>query len=456
MWKLWALLAIVGGTAGCQKDDGCATDKDCKADRVCDAQLRLCVDPGGTARDAAMVPPGPSGADLCVAGCEASRRCGTLTEAQAASCRTDCETNRASLDAADAQADKACARAPDLRRQRRDCLQAECNQIAVCIQRIDSSICATREPPVPAACVGAPPAGAHYQFATSAIKLPFPATSYSIDIDGDGRADNQLKALIGAFASANFDLQGPVDRAVQAGELVLLPDLQAADVSNGCAKLTVFAAQKGMTPPRFDGTDVFAANGAVLPTLLSGAISGGKLTTIEPRDMKPGDVQVLPLNLPFANGILPMSIYGAHVQGNVTAAGVMSGEIHGVIRKTDIDMQVIPAVAQLLTDQIRKDPMGSTTETIIRLFEDPAGNPASKAKCMNTPEKCCATPANRAKTCEIVPAEVKSNALIGNVLAPDVQVFQNGNWSPVPKGVDKDAMSVGLGFTAVKASRGMR
>jgi hypothetical protein len=70
---------------------------------------------------------------------------------------------------------------------------------------------------------------------------------------------------------------------------------------------------------------------------------------------------------------------------------------------------------------------------------------------VNTPAKCCGTPANRATTCEITAAEVRSNVLIGNVLAPDVQVYQDGAWQPRPGGATKDALSVGLGFTAVKA-----
>ena len=130
-------------------------------------------------------------------------------------------------------------------------------------------------------------------------------------------------------------------------------------------------------------------------------------------------MQTIQVNLPLAMGALPLKIYGAHIQGNVTASGVMSGELHGVIRKTDIDTQIIPAVAQLLTEQIRKNPMSSTAQTIIRLFEDQAGNEASKKKCMNTPAKCCSIPASL-PTCEIIAEEVRTNALIGNVLASDV------------------------------------
>src|SRR5262249_1051431 len=213
--------------------------------------------------------------------------------------------------------------------------------------------------------------GSDYKYATSAIKLPSSAMSYSLDIDGDGRPDNQLKAIIGAVGSAGFDIQGPVDKAVKAGEAVILADVQAADLTMGCSKTTLALAQKPMTPPTFDGSDKFSIDTSQSPAVLYGKITGGKVVTTLPKDQKGDQVQKIVLNLPLADGMLPLTIYGAHVQGTLSDKGVMSGEIHGVIRKTDIDNQIIPAVAQLLTDQIHKDPMGSTTDTIIKLFEDP-------------------------------------------------------------------------------------
>ncbi|MCS6913389.1 MAG: hypothetical protein RMK29_02480 [Myxococcales bacterium] len=293
--------------------------------------------------------------------------------------------------------------------------------------------------------------GTSYKFATNSIKLPTSAMSYALDIDGDMRPDNQLRAIVGAISSANFDLQGPVDKSVADGEAVILVDLVASDLMNGCAKATLYLANRPMGKPKFDGTDSFTINTAQKPTVLYGKITAGKMSSILPKDQKNDQVQTIQVKLPLAMGELPLTLYGVHAQGNVTEREIKGGELHGVIRKADIDTQIIPAVASLLTDQIRKNPTGSATETIIRLFEDTMGNEASKKKCMMTPAKCCSTPATR-QTCEILPDEVRSNALIGNVLAADVQVFQDGMWNPVPKGTMKDAMSVGLGYTAVRAN----
>jgi hypothetical protein len=157
------------------------------------------------------------------------------------------------------------------------------------------------------------------------------------------------------------------------------------------------------------------------------------------------------LSLPIFPGVLtPVPLYGVHVQGEVSATGILRGELHGVVRKQDIDLLIIPAMAQALTEMIHRDPNGSLAKTIIQLFEDPAGNPISKMKCM-VPKDCCQDPMNR-PTCKILPEELLSNALIQNIFAPDVQVFDGMKWKPVPRGAKKDAMSVGIGFTAVRAS----
>jgi hypothetical protein len=63
--------------------------------------------------------------------------------------------------------------------------------------------------------------------------------------------------------------------------------------------------------------------------------------------------------------------------------------------------------------------------------------------------KCCHT---NPKTCVILPEEVMASA-VGGVLSPDVQVFDaNDKWAPVPGGKGKNGLSLGLGFTAIKAT----
>ena len=281
-----------------------------------------------------------------------------------------------------------------------------------------------------------PPTGKHYRYATNALLLPNANNSYAIDVDGSGRSENQLQSVISAIGVAGFDVQGPVSAAVADGEAVFLLDEQSADFVASCATVTMNLARVPATPPTFAGNDNFQIDTTQNPAVLTGEIGAGQLSTALPKNQTAGTVKVLGFKLPFAGGVLPLTIYGAQVQGNIAAAGIMSGQIHGAIRKADINNQIIPALATLLTNQIQKDPMGSDTSTLVNLF---VTDPTALAACN----------ADLAK-CTITAAEVQNNSLIQNVLAPDIQAFNpGGQWDPIPNGANKDSLSVGLGFTAV-------
>ena len=148
---------------------------------------------------------------------------------------------------------------------------------------------------------------------------------------------------------------------------------------------------------------------------------------------------------------LTLPLHGLHIEGTLERSGTLvrikQGMLHGVISATDLDMRLIPAIADQITRLINSDPMSSTTMTIIGLFENMA-NAVTKTKCM-TASKCCKTsPA----TCVILPQEVKMS-VVGGVLTPDVEVFDGGGaWKPVPGGRSPNAMTLGVGFTAVTAS----
>jgi len=295
--------------------------------------------------------------------------------------------------------------------------------------------------------------GATVKFVTSDVQLPSGTMTYGTDIDGDGKADNQLAKITGVIGS-QVDLATPVTKAVKDGDLLIGMAITAANLTDACASVTANLLTKPASPPKLDGTDTLTVNAAQAPANLfggigpSGGTTSGKLFTVAPPKQSNADLQKISINIPLADGVLPLVLQGAHVEGTISDKGVMSGQIHGVISKDDVNGKVIPAVATVLTQTVNKDPNSSSSKTIIMLFEDQS-LPASKAKCMVAAD-CCAT---NAKTCKITADEVKAQPLIGNFLAPDVQVFDaNGNWAPVPKGPDKNGLSVGLGFTAVSAS----
>lgn len=315
-------------------------------------------------------------------------------------------------------------------------------------------------PPTKLMCSESMVTGSSNKAATNKLIVPSTAMSYSYDIDGDGRPENQLKNLINTVMLAGLSLQDPIDQAVAKGQAVILMDLKTPDLTNAScsqASLSLAEAPAAMAPlPKFDGTDTFKTATGIMQVKLYGDIKAGKLNTVPPKDQTAATEQKIDIELPLAGANLRLAIHGAHIEGEVkvekspSGADILKvnkGAIHGVISKNDIDTVIVPTVATLLTDMVNKDPMGDTAKAIIGLFESKTGA-TSKAKCMVDADCCAKSP----KTCKILPAEVTESA-IGGVLSPDVEAFDaQGKWGPKAGGKNYNGMSVGLGFTAIQAS----
>ena len=311
-----------------------------------------------------------------------------------------------------------------------------------------------------AACRGTSAPGVTYKLATDKLKLPSSSGSgaFTVDFDGDGKLENQFKNLISVISLAGLDVQGVIDAGIAAGDGIELVSFTTTDTTNStCVGVEAISAQPHMTgapPPRFDGTDVFFPS---TPTgaQLTGQLQGGKLATTAPPLQSAATEQSLQVRLNVGGGGLVLNLRGVHVEGTVSKIGgvwrIQSGVLHGVISKTDIEGTIIPAFADLLTQTIHNDTIagvpGDTAKAIIGLFEQKTGA-ASIAKCMVAANCCRVSPA----TCFIVPAEVSDSA-IGGVLAPDVEVLDGSDhWAPKPGGKNVNAMSFGIGFSAVTAS----
>jgi hypothetical protein len=312
--------------------------------------------------------------------------------------------------------------------------------------------------PMAAKCTADKVTGSSSKYATDSLKMPKATASmgYAYDIDGDGKSENQLKTLLAAVSQV-VNIQDSVNEAVAKGDAIILADIKAPDLMTaGCAGITLALAKApamGAPPIKFDGSDTFQV-GDIMGVKLYGKIENGKMSTTPSKDQTSADEQKIVLNLPIGSGaMLPLSIRGVHIEGtlgmNKGQPVITDGAIHGVISKKDIDNQIIPTVAQLVTKMVNDNPMGSSTTTVIGLFEN-MSNPVTMDKCKDM-SKCCKT---SPKTCVILPQEVK-DSVVGGVLAPDVQVFDdNDQWKPVPNGAKdkKNGMSLGLGFSMIKAS----
>lgn len=309
-------------------------------------------------------------------------------------------------------------------------------------------------PPAKVTCDASKVTGDSSKLATDALKLPTAGKSYAYDIDGDGVAENQLKNLLN-IVSSQINLQDSVNDAVAKGQAVLLVDLKAPSTKDAtCAGITLGLAKTPAMPPKFDGSDMFML-GDIMGVKLYGSLTAGKLGTTPPKDQTADTEQKIEIRLPLSMGMeLPLVLHAAHVEGTVALENnvlrIKDGALHGVISKDDIDNKIVPLIGDIITNLIheeaKKDPMSNTIKTLVGLFEKSA---YSKTKCMSDAMKCCAT---NPLTCKIEKQEIIDSP-IGGVLAPDVEVFDAaGKWKPVAKGKNPNGMSVGLGFTGVKAA----
>jgi hypothetical protein len=306
---------------------------------------------------------------------------------------------------------------------------------------------------VSAACRGEEAPGRSYKLATRSLLLPTQARGFAVDLDGDGRPDNQLKNLLAVIAAAGLDLQAQIDLAVEAGQTVSLLQLRSTDpATSGCVGVTLGLAQPSGpgAQPRYDGTDTFTVEGKLAPG--SGRLTAGRFEMTPPRAQKAADETAVELRLTLSPGsVLTLPLRGAHVEGTFTKSGAVwllrDGALHGAVSQKDVEQRLVPMIADQVTMLINRDPTSATAQVLIGLFESKT-DPASVAKCM-VPANCCRTSPG---TCKILPAEVSVSA-VGTLLAPDIEVLDDaGRWQPSAGGRAYDALSVGLGIEAITAA----
>jgi hypothetical protein len=289
--------------------------------------------------------------------------------------------------------------------------------------------------------------GMEAKYVANTLTVPQQRSDYAMDLNGDGRVDNQLGNIIGALTGAGLNTQDGVDKAIAAGEVILLVDQTGADLTNdpcSAAKVSV-GKQQTMPVPKFDGSDSFT-----IDTSVGGGSLFGKITSSAFNSNNPATATTnyqISIQLPLVSGAaaVQLNISGAHIQFTKSGDGLMKGQINGAIKNSDVQGNIIPNVASLLSMRLTTDPNSSTTMQIKQLFDVGDGNGGS---CTNTDGSMSAPNDNKIGTCEVA-----GNSIIKNVLAPDVQMFDSsGNYKPNKDNTMKDSLSLGLSFTAVKAT----
>jgi hypothetical protein len=280
-------------------------------------------------------------------------------------------------------------------------------------------------------------------FVFDQIIMPTSSTlsSYSWDFDGDGKKDNALGQILSTLGSAfgSLNLQATIDESVFDGQTMLLLRVGAKDFTNattataqawigettvccagaadggftdaGTVDPTKCKAQATSSSGCFGGSYTLKPKSTITAKYyLGGSITAGKIA-FGPASMK--------LQFPIGTGAtakqLDLTLKGVRISGTLASGKISSGVLVGGISQSDLDGSVLPTVASMMTE-FYKSTTDTTTKQTLKAF-DTDGNGT------------------------ITAAELKSNALIGTLLTPDVDVDNDGN----------KELSLGVGFTAVGA-----
>jgi hypothetical protein len=224
---------------------------------------------------------------------------------------------------------------------------------------------------------------------------------------------------------------------------------------------------------------VYTINTGIGGGKVIGTISNGFFNSNSPVTATSATEAQLTVQLPLVAGAAPinLTVHGGHMQFTRMGDGLMKGQINGAIKNSDVQNSIIPSVAVILTNKVMSGTgMMSTNQQILDIF-DTGGTAQPGDNCMNTDgtpscKNQAASAADFGKCAQkgdkiISTCEVATNSLIKNVLAPDVQMFnstvtmdasgkpvlmEGTTYMPSMANTAKDSLSLGLSFTAVKAS----
>lgn len=273
------------------------------------------------------------------------------------------------------------------------------------------------------------------EYALDRLTLPTNSTTanaLSFDLDGTGLAnDNALGSVIGLLSGFGFDLQPAVDASIASGDVVILSAIQGQSFSSGAASWQVYLGEPAAAPPAFDGTDTFVRdatgpnNALMVGTITAGRFVGG-----------PANVQLL-LGFGGPQGFILVELVGARIQASVSATGASNGILGGAITREDVETQIIPAIATVMTD--------------VMVTDCPCADPGPPACVEDTAGDAIDAMFNGTHDCVVTAAELLANPLVQTGTEPDVDMFDGTTFAPGVDG-EPDSLSLGLGFTAVPAT----
>ncbi len=311
------------------------------------------------------------------------------------------------------------------------------------------------------------PAGTDHFYVVDRLLLPTTATQanqYGLNLDGDeqNRPDNALGQILSTLASQSSDvsLQDSIDAQIDTGGIILLSRFKATALTTATGVGSwIYLGDQATPAPCVDETDTVCRlhlDGNASFTLdaaspdnakTKGQIVGGMYTG------GPGTVTIQIALTEGSDQAVSLNLIGARMSTSVTDTAVGTagspGKLGGAITDEDLHNDVLPALHDILTDNINGDCTGTTTgmppcgcdegatgQTLLDLFDELPDRPGTE------PDGDCVVDFE----------ELENNSLISSLLAPDVDLLDaDGNFNPRDDGV-KDSLSLGIAFTGVNAT----
>jgi hypothetical protein len=282
------------------------------------------------------------------------------------------------------------------------------------------------------------PRGAHHHYIVDRIHLPLDpcaALDDALDLDGDGRADNELGLALAALGGNGVAFQQSIDASIADGSTTILVDLQADDLVDAPATGLTLAWGRRYD---LDGTAAYATDSsAPANPPFVGAIETGTFRGAAGA-----------MSIPFSFGgatTFALDLIGARVVATQLATSAIGGEsaggaiVAGAISIDDLDGVLVPALQRAIVPIVERDCCGAATSPGSATC-DASATPACGCIAGSFGETILQVIDASPRDCTVSVAEIANNSLMQSVLAPDVSIG------------GRPAISFGVRVSAVAAS----
>lgn len=268
-----------------------------------------------------------------------------------------------------------------------------------------------------------------HSYVSDTILLPATnteAATYGRNLDGVAGRDNALGTFFALLAAQGLDLVSLNSSSISSGELLMLHTLRADSFANTRNATWQVRYSDPVPDPDLTGSGTFTPSPA-MPR------SSRLPARIKDRHVKTSQ-GIVPAVLDLGAGPITLNVTKAVLSATCSRSACTGGRLNGAVTKAQVDTVLVPALVQLFQPIVDRDcPVaptctdGSMGKTLEDLFDaDQDGT--------------------------ITTEELLGNSLVQAVLAPDLDL-QNAKGAPGHDGV-ADALSFGLGFSAVRATLG--